>query len=202
MIRNALDGKVYVGSSIRMRQRWNHHVGLLNTQKHSNRHLQSSWLKSGKDAFEFSVIEECSAETLIVRETAWVAYYDSMNDAKGYNLEYPDRRFHTEETKQRIAEAHRNSPLCRGHKRSEEFKKRISELHRGNQYSKGRVMSDEEKRIRSLAAMGKNKGRKLSPEHRAKLSEAHKGKVISAEHRASLSKAVKASWETRREKGI
>jgi hypothetical protein len=171
----------------------------LKANTHSNTHLQHAWNKDGQDAFEFTVVEECSEGVLIAREVAWVEYYDSMNDAKGYNLEYPDRRFHTEETKRRISESHKNNPKCRGHKHTEEVKRRISEVHKGNQYNKGRKgyhHSDETKR-----KIGeKHRGKNLSVEHKMKLSIAHKGKIPSAETRKLLSERTRAYWQ-RKSKG-
>lgn len=199
LIRNSVNGKVYVGSSIAMRKRWLAHRRQLRGGRHQNDHLSAAWKKHGETSFEFSVVEECEQDDLIAREAAWVEHYGSMDASNGYNLEHPDRhQGHTEATKQKIAKAHRESPACRGHRHSAEFKRRMSELHKGNQYNKGRVQSPDEKAKRSRSAMGKNKGRKLSEEHKRELSEAHKGFVPSVEHRANLSAAMRRVWAQRK----
>ena len=51
LIRNASQQKVYVGSSIDMEKRWSAHIRLLNRGCHHNRHLQSAWIKYGKEFF-------------------------------------------------------------------------------------------------------------------------------------------------------
>jgi group I intron endonuclease len=198
LIRNVHDGKVYVGSSVRVHDRWMNHRTQLRAGKHSNSHLQSAWTKFGEDAFEFAVIEPCPEGALIVREVVWVEYHDSMNPNKGYNLEYPDRRGHTEATKQKIAQSHIGNPKCKGHKHSEEFKRRIGDRHKGNQYNKGRVPSAETRRKMSESHKGLLKGKVLSDEHKAKLSAAHKGKVLSKEHRGKLAETSRKAWAKRR----
>lgn len=220
LIRNTMSGKVYVGSSIDILSRWRIHTCLLRSNSHSNAHLQASWNEYGKDAFEFSIIEECPEGALMVREMVWIEYYDAMNNGKGYNIEYPDRHIVSEETRRKISEAQKGShhkggwhhseetkqrlsetkmgnqytkgkhlseetkckisksrtgnPNCIGHIKSEEGRRRISEAHKGNQYNKGRIHSEETKRKQSESHKGLLKGKALSPEHRAKLSEAHK----------------------------
>jgi group I intron endonuclease len=195
LVRNTVDGKVYIGSSIEMNRRWSNHRGLLRNKKHSNRHLQAAWDKYGENSFEFTTIEACPENVLIAREKAWIGYYGSMNDEKGYNLEDPYRHNHTEETKRRISEARKNNPKCRGHKHTEEAKRRISEAHKGNQWNKGRIPSDETKQKMSESHKGLLRGKKLSAEHKMKLSVAHRGKIISADTRRVLSERTKAYWE-------
>jgi len=194
LIRNTTDGKVYVGSSMNVAKRWQSHVNLLKANKHSNLHLQRAWLRDGQDAFEFSIIEICPEGALIVREVVWVEYHGSLNHDKGYNLEYPDRRGHSEETKQKISASHVGNPKCLGKKHSEEFKKRLSEIHKGNQYRKGQFPSEETKRKMSESHKGLLKGKILSAEHRAKLSAAHKGKKRPDEFRKKMSEVTKKSW--------
>jgi group I intron endonuclease len=198
LVRNIIDGKVYVGSSVYVETRWRSHVNLLNAGTHSNRHLQSAWSKYGKDAFEFSIIEICPEGALIIREIVWVQYYDSMNDNKGYNLEYPDRRGHTEETRRRISESRIGNPKCMGHGKSDELKRRLSVLHKGNKYCLGHKDSDETRKRKSESHIGHLKGGHLSKEHRKKLSIAHEGKVASEETRKLLSEKTSAYWERKK----
>ena len=42
--------------------------------------------KYGIENFSFEVIEECSLEQLNEREVYWIAYYNSFNKEKGYNM--------------------------------------------------------------------------------------------------------------------
>jgi group I intron endonuclease len=227
LIRNAITGKVYVGSSIDIRSRWRSHICLLNGDSHSNAHLQASWNVHGKNAFEFTIIEECSEGTLMIREMVWIAYYDAMNRDKGYNIEYPDRHEVTEETKRKISEANMGHHHNRGWHHSEETKQRLSESKNGNQWNKGKHHSEETKHKMSESMMGHpspakteegrrriseahkgnqyNKGRITSEETKQKQSESHrgllKGTTLSEEHKRKLSISHQGkvpSEETRR----
>ena len=47
-----------------------------------------------------------------------------------------------------------------------------------------------------------NKGRKLSVEHRAKISAVHKNKIVPAETRAKMSAAMNSYYAKKREKEL
>jgi group I intron endonuclease len=86
IITNIINGKVYVGQSTDIRQRWWHHKYELNKQIHSNRHLQGAWNQYGKENFEFSILELCEENDLDNREIYWISEYNSKNPEFGYNL--------------------------------------------------------------------------------------------------------------------
>lgn len=44
-ITNTINGNFYIGSSIRIRERWYEHKYLLNKGTHHSKHLQNSWNK-------------------------------------------------------------------------------------------------------------------------------------------------------------
>src|SRR5687768_12784577 len=50
-------GKIYIGSAVDLRARWEHHRGRLRRGDHRNRYLQNAWVKYGEVNFEFSVLE-------------------------------------------------------------------------------------------------------------------------------------------------
>ncbi len=56
-IRNLINGKVYIGSAKRFKERGKDHLRSLERGKHHNKHLQASWNKYGTDNFVFEVIE-------------------------------------------------------------------------------------------------------------------------------------------------
>ncbi len=56
-IRNTKNGKIYIGSAVNLRNRWNLHRQGLRRGTHANRHLQSSWNKNGETHFLFEVIK-------------------------------------------------------------------------------------------------------------------------------------------------
>lgn len=84
-IRNIRNGKIYIGQTADIKNRWMSHKSELRAGRHHNKHLQSAWDKYGEDAFLFFKIEECPVEYLDSYETFWIMYYNSMEN--GYNLD-------------------------------------------------------------------------------------------------------------------
>lgn len=58
-ITNTVNSKVYIGSSVNIKQRFRRHKHDLLHNKHGNKHLQSSFNKHGLENFEFKIIECC-----------------------------------------------------------------------------------------------------------------------------------------------
>ena len=85
MIKNKINGKVYIGQTKDISQRWSSHKCELNSNRHVNRHLQASWNKYGASAFDFIVIEYCDQNQLNEKEKHFIAQYDSYQN--GYNLD-------------------------------------------------------------------------------------------------------------------
>lgn len=86
MIKNVVNGKMYIGQSKDIKFRWTHHKCDLRCNCHSNKHLQGAWNKYGEDSFEFSVIEETDPDNLNSRERYWITKYNSVNNC--YNFDY------------------------------------------------------------------------------------------------------------------
>lgn len=63
-ITNTINGKVYIGSSVDVRGRFNSHKSDLKLNKHGNSRLQRAWNKYGEQAFVFEIIEECAPDTV------------------------------------------------------------------------------------------------------------------------------------------
>lgn len=59
-IRNTINNKFYVGSSVNFVSRWNVHRNALRRNAHHNPRLQNAWNKYGESAFEFVVIHACT----------------------------------------------------------------------------------------------------------------------------------------------
>ena len=109
-IRNTVNGKVYIGSSVNIRERWYKHRKLLRGGKHNSAHLQSAWSKYGPHAFAFTVIEIVdSPEHLITKEQEWLDRTRCSDAEFGYNGSPTAFSClgvkHTEESKQRMAAA-------------------------------------------------------------------------------------------------
>lgn len=185
-ITNKINGKVYIGQTIRsLKARWYEHCN------DERRTFYRAIKKYGKENFIVEQID--SAETqqeLDIKEGNWIAFYDSTNKTKGYNLssggEHPmitdefrqkcsDAHkgiLHTEESKRKIGNAHRGKIV------SEETRRKISEAHKGKT---PKPISEETRRKKSEASKGEKNpmyGRPVSEERRLKQSIAMKGKLV------------------------
>jgi len=170
-IHNIDNGKWYVGQSVDLKKRERHHFYRLKAGKHRNRYVQASYIKHGKDSFEFRVLEEVPENMLDVRECAWIAYLKSNCPEFGYNLETGgNRNKHlSEETKRKISAAQKGVPRkCH----SEETKLKMSMSHKG--IGKGIPLSEEHKQKLSKA----NTGKRMSEESKKKISDFRLKKII------------------------
>lgn len=181
-IRNIINNKVYIGSSRNgVHKRRVNHKSLLNRKKHGNRYLQRSWDKYGKDAFEFTIIEECNQDIMVIREDFWINYYDSMNPLKGYNIEYAANHTQSKETRQKISDA------LTGRVFSEETKQKFRESHLGKKLGYKRILTDEWKENLSKSHMGI----RPSEETKKKMSDIKTGKHHSEETKRKISDTLK-----------
>lgn len=88
-IKNLIDNKQYIGSSIRLLARWIQHRNALRRNSHFNIYLQRAWNKYGEQSFTFSILEECEFN-LIQREEYWIDLLKTFNPKIGYNFcRYP-----------------------------------------------------------------------------------------------------------------
>lgn len=83
---NTTNNKIYVGSSINLKQRFNDHKKLLRHNKHPNNHLQSSWIKYGETNFKFKIIEFINNDNLLTREQFHINLFSSYDNKIGYNI--------------------------------------------------------------------------------------------------------------------
>ena len=80
---NKTNGKIYVGQSTNIEERYSRHFRADNTR--NKPYFHKALDKYGKDGFIFEIIELCDKEFLSEREKYWIAFYDSSNREKGYN---------------------------------------------------------------------------------------------------------------------
>lgn len=80
-IRNRVNGKEYIGSSVRILRRFRDHKYALRRGEHKNKKLQNAWNKHGEHAFEFCVVMLTSKDMLRFYEQRFL---DQMQPA--YNL--------------------------------------------------------------------------------------------------------------------
>lgn len=189
IIRNLINGKVYVGSSFKIEKRWRKHIFDLRHRVHSNSHLQRSFDKHGEESFSFDVLEETTRPR--EREQHWIDHVQPFG-LRGFNVW------------RNVLECRNRGPL------SAETKARIGAANRGRKYG---PPSDEHRAKLSAALKGRPKpphvvasllassrGRVVSEETRRKIGDAGRNRVVSAETRLRLSAARtgrKVSPETR-----
>lgn len=82
-IRNSVNGRHYIGSSINARQRKNRHFRDLRRGVHRSVFLQRDYDKCGESNFEFKIIEAVDRGALLVREQFWIdSTHPVYNNAK------------------------------------------------------------------------------------------------------------------------
>lgn len=85
-IKNLINGKVYVGSSLNIRLRWTQHKQKLRRNQHHSSKLQKEWKCYGEQSFVFFVVEEMPGvrgKALVQREAQYIENYKSYE--QGYN---------------------------------------------------------------------------------------------------------------------
>jgi len=85
-IRNVLNGKIYIGSSVSLSDRKNNHFAMLRSGKHKNVKLQYSFNKHGESAFVFEVLETIHRESEKFSREQY--YLDTLKPfgENGYNI--------------------------------------------------------------------------------------------------------------------
>lgn len=175
-IKNTVNGLWYIGQTITIRKRRSFHFWQLSAGVHHNRHLQKSFTKHGKEAFEFHILEIVHKEMLDQRERDWIAYYKSNARGYGYNCESGGVRGKTtsKETSEKISKANT------GRKMSPESVRKARETFRKN-FESGLMKKKS----------SPNKGKHLPEEWRKKLSIAAKERWAKLEERAIQSARYK-----------
>lgn len=85
IIRNLINGKVYIGSAKNVKIRINVHKHYLKKGNHHSKKLQNSYNKYNGN-FLISILENTPIENLLKREQYWIDYFKSYKDENGYNM--------------------------------------------------------------------------------------------------------------------
>ena len=87
-ITNLINGKIYIGQSINIQQRWKAHRSkpFYKNGDQYQTPLYRAIRKYGLNNFIFEIIEECFESELNDKEQYYIQYYDATNPDKGYNL--------------------------------------------------------------------------------------------------------------------
>lgn len=153
-ITNNVNGKVYIGQSINIKNRWKDHVYALNRGDSNCTLLQRAWNKYKQNSFSFEILELCLENELDNVEIKYINLYDAINN--GYNIEPGgnENKHLSGKTKQKISNA---------------AKERLSDPAKNPMYDKHHT--DETKAKISAS----KKGKLLSEETKKKLSEVRMG---------------------------
>ena len=118
VIKNIVNGAVYIGSSIDLKRRELKHSQQIKRGTHTNRYLTRAIQKYGADNFVFEVIEKCEPSNLKEREQFYIEQYQAFGN--GYNLlplAYRNSGYrHTPEALEKISDAFKGKTFTNEHK--------------------------------------------------------------------------------------
>jgi len=188
IIRNNIDNRCYVGSSINLRKRKNEHIARLKSNTHRNVHINRFVNKYGIDSLFFEVLENTDVENLIEREQYWIDLLKPV-----FNISPTAKNClgvkHTDETKRKVGLASKGRPF--------------SEIHRQrlSQSLKGRVFSSETReKIRQSRIGTTHIGHKFSDESKVKMGKSQLGNTNrnGKKHSEEVKMKMKEAWIARR----
>lgn len=186
-ITNTVNGKVYIGKTIKtMEKRWVRHKSLSFKKKTP---LYLALQKYGFESFLIEEIDKASTlEELNEKEKQWITHYQSKDREKGYNMtDGGDGGEQSPEILERVADMKRGKPLSKEHREN---------ISKGLIGKTGHPISEETKNKISKSIIAKHiSGEiKLPPSHMiGKCGEKHPfyGKTHSDEAKQKLSIARK-----------
>jgi group I intron endonuclease len=134
---NNTNGHIYIGSATNLARRFGEHLRMFHRNDHENKHLQNAWNKYGESVFSFNIEYFCKNEELVTKEQKFIDDYkekigwDNMYNMNPIAYSALGHR-HTEESllKMSIQQSGENNGFYGKH-HSEETKQKISEAHLG-----------------------------------------------------------------------
>jgi group I intron endonuclease len=129
-ITNTINDKLYIGSSVNIRARFNRHLSDLRLNRHENKHLQNSYNKYGEECFKFDIVTLCNEEELLAQEQILLDNLKPKLYNKNFIANKPPclkGRKQTSEHIEKRVESYRNS----GYKMSDEHRMQMSIRHKG-----------------------------------------------------------------------
>jgi group I intron endonuclease len=137
LIKNVVNGKVYIGQTINPKKRWTDHIS--DSQNHTKArsyYFQRSIAKHGVENFTHEIIDQCNSQKEADdKEIYWIAFYDSTDREKGMNLTKGGGgtvgKIVSNETREKLSKYHT------GKKLSEETRKKLGERRKGKKSNAG-----------------------------------------------------------------
>lgn len=193
-----INDKVYIGSAVNIKHRWETHKNTLKNNKHENKFLQNAWNKY--ESVYFEIICNCPILCLLGMEQYYISkYFDNqiccfnISPTAGNTL----GKSHTTETKIKLSEIGKTkigklnsfynkkhstdslrkmSDIKKGKIPSNETRQKMSEAHSGAKHPLYNKHHTEEAKLKMSQSSKGNKncvGRVLSEETKLKISLAH-----------------------------
>ncbi len=204
-------GRIYIGSSVRIEQRWQRHRQDLNAGVHHSSYLQRAWAKHGEAEFTFTLLLETTREVVRREERRLIQerqpVFNCMGTEEGPLKHSSETREKMSEAQRRIWEERRKAGTAT---LSEEHKANIAKAAKGREHTEASrtkmreaaqnrpPVSEETRKKLSTAGKQSQKGREFSPEHRAKLAAARKGRKMSDEQRAKIAASLQRAYAENR----
>ena len=194
-IRNLNNGKLYVGSTKDLVQRWGLHHRQLRSGRHHSPHLQRSWDLYGESNFQFEILETVlDINNLVIREQFYFDLFKPWEPDKGYNC--TPLAGSNQGRKLSPEACAKISARFKGKKKSAEHRAKIGAAHKGRKYDSatkermrqaalkrtpvtGRPCSEETRKKISAALSGEKSpqyGKPLTEETRQKIGAKSKGR--------------------------
>ncbi len=85
-IRCKRNGKIYIGSAVNLRARWDTHRRALRKGSHHNPYLQHAWKLYGEISVELMVLEYVDAARLLEAEQRWINQTGCTDRGIGFNV--------------------------------------------------------------------------------------------------------------------
>lgn len=92
VIRNSVNGKVYIGQTKYKDTRYKQHMSTLNKQNHFNYKLQEDYNVFGEECFTYRILEVVQDNKCYERENYWINFYGGIDSTKVYNMQTSDRK--------------------------------------------------------------------------------------------------------------
>lgn len=209
-ITNLLTDKIYVGQTVRPKERWSQHKAYAK-KDNPPQYIHRAMSKYGVENFSYEVIAMCKTqEDADETESILIIQYSSRDKKFGYNIAHGGNvtwksglppymypmfgKKQTEYQKQRMSEVHSGKK----NPHSDEWSSKVSKA------LKGRPITEETKQKLSVSNLGQTRttetkenirlaqvGKKLTEETKNKMSQSHTGKVFSEEHKKNMSIAFR-----------
>lgn len=111
LIRNLINGKIYIGKAQCIHNRIKQHITCLNKKmiSHENQHFINAWYKYGRINFEYCVLEYLSLDENLIKqkELEYILKYNCLNSKIGYNkrLDSESGMIVSKETRKKLSDS-------------------------------------------------------------------------------------------------